>query len=129
MLIVTSLTMLHWVAARMNPAKHPSSWAAALLVSLSLGAIVGYLLPLLETKLSSEIAVFHCGIVRTRMSSQSIQFDQLKSFCWRNAEHFSTLILETRKGRKIYIGVPPEVSVADLTSFLQQRSLSMPVEV
>jgi hypothetical protein len=128
LLIVTSLTMIHWGVARLNPAKHPPSWAAALLLSLSLGAIVGYLLPRLETKLRSEIAVFHRCILRSRLSNQAIQFDRLRSFSWRTSEQFSTLILETREGRRIYIGVPPEVSVADLTSFLQERLLAMRAE-
>ena len=113
--------MLQFYAAHFNPKNHPPTLAVALLLASAFAVFIAYFLPWVSERSSSKVTIFNWGILRSRFEDQQIRFADIASFEWRDAADFSTLIFTRLRGKKSFVGVPPDVPRDPLLAFLSER--------
>ena len=129
-LVFTCLFMLNWLAAKLNPDKKPIDFGSAISISLLGGLICTYVLPWLVSKCPSNVTVLENCIQRSRGNrSSNWKFKDVCSYSWLSRPEFNTLVLSLKAGQRIFIGVPLDQSVDQLSGFFEERGLTKTVDI
>jgi len=118
-----AMLWFNWFLAGFDPGKKRPSYLFEVLAAIFLGAFVIYFMPWLTTKLPSRITVFDKWIVRSRSTNRQIRFKDIESFSWGSTSEFFTLILNHRRGKQIFVGVPRDIDTDAVSTFLEARGL------
>jgi hypothetical protein len=129
--VVMSLLLLFgWALAPLNPKNDPPTLECALGLALFFGPFMIYILPLLSLLEPSIIRVtetcIRCGSVRWGYSDVT----SCRIIMDGEAEHALTVLeINTRNGKRHFLGIAPAVSVDELLRVLEERGVAVSREV
>ncbi len=125
-LFITVLSMSQWWFATLVPSPHrhpPPAWVA-LLLSLGAGLFLCFVVPWVFMFIRPTIYVLDKEIVRCWGNTQSRwKLSDLNGFSWSVRDDFAVLLLHRKTGRTIFLGLPPNMSRAELSRFLCERGI------
>ena len=122
-LVIASLMMISWVAAKYNPAKNPPSFLFAATLAVSGGAFISYVLPWITRLFPPEITFYH-SCLRFRRGQSRFYFSEMDSFSWRQQGRNTILTIKHQNGRiQLDLGVPPDMSTQVISAFLMEKGV------
>jgi hypothetical protein len=105
-------------------AKNPPPFWAAFPTFLAFGLLFGYGLPRILSLCPAYIMIFDKRICRVVGNThRAWELADLTAYSWRDCDEYDLLVFEHNKGAQVLIGVPPQVSRAELESFFAARGL------
>jgi hypothetical protein len=127
---IAAIMMPFWLLGRKYPLPHehaPPLWAAVLL-ALSLGVFLTYVVPWLNRLCPSSIKVRGDGILR--QTAYGVTVWKYRDMSGYNISPFQTdageasvLAIIKHKGKTVYIGIPESVPLGELERVLSERGV------
>ena len=123
-LFVMGSLLLQWLLAGRNPNKRPPPFWVVFPVTIAGGLLFAYGIPWLLSLCPAYITVLKDRLCRVIGNTiQAWKWADISTYAWRDCGEYNLLVLEHRQGSQVLIGVPREVSRAELERFLASRGL------
>lgn len=126
-LIFTAILMGFWLMAHLIPDRRPMPLAKVLPLGLVFSIVYVYTIPWIRLLCPSAVLLLDTHVTRIFCNTQSqIKYSEIASFSWIACDEFATLVLiYGKRGRKILLGVPPDISQTAITHFLLDHGIQM----
>lgn len=107
MLLTIGLAIASWYLATLDPSKTPVSYPTAVALALFLGIFCVYIVPMINSRLPSEVKIFSNCIIRMRGNSYlRCARGEIESYSWVTDKGFFTLVVNAGRKRPALYGVP-----------------------
>jgi hypothetical protein len=129
-LFVAGMMMPLWLHARKDPDKHAQPLWVVVLLILSLGVFLTYVVPWLSRLCPSKIKVRKNGIYRETGSGVTVwKYGDMSGYrilpVQTDAGEASVLAITNHKGQSVYIGIPESVPLEELRQVLSERGVAV----
>jgi hypothetical protein len=124
--IITIMMMLVWYLATLNPKKSPPSFEIALILAISLGVFLVYIVPWIVRFCPSEIKLTDDAVIVTQGNRHRwAKWKDIGSCTLDDRDGFQVIRLHLRKGHVIEIGLDSTVGLPEIQRFLQGVGVSI----
>jgi len=121
-LLIAGSLLLSWLQAGCNPNNQRPPFAVVLPLSIPGGLVLAYGIPWLYSLCPANIMVFKDRLCRVVGDThQAWKWADISAYGWLDCGEYDLLVLEHCKGFQVLVGVPRDVSRAELEHFLANR--------
>jgi hypothetical protein len=124
--IITIIMMLVWYLATLNPKKSPPSFEIALILAISLGVFLVYIVPWIVRLCPSEIKLTDDAVIVTQGNRHRwAKWKDIGSCILGERDGFQVIRLHLRKGHVLELGLDSTVDLPEIQRFLQGVGVSI----